>query len=158
MRRATNLESRLSEWAKEHPWAPRMVRTQKIDDVAGLSYGPSPLASLMKWRGRSPFGFSATPVSTATDEVQQAIIALEAQPKGYTPAQVLKIEYTLEDAPREEKRQKLARLGMSMGDVRYSQHLRLAKVHVAAWIRVPFEEPMTDEARADFLAYIEGVD
>jgi hypothetical protein len=114
---------------------------------------------MMKWHGRAPMfqGFEAT--LTAADEVHQAVLALAAQDKGYEPSIVLRYEYGMHRSPREVKRQELARdFGLQMGDVRYCQHLRIGKIHVAGWLRIPFSEPMDDGERIDFLAYLEGVD
>jgi hypothetical protein len=143
-----DLETRLIEWGKEYGGG-------KYGSSGG---GSSVLATLMKWHGRAPFGLNSAPAGTASEEVNEAVLALALQEKGFAPSQVIRIEYTLPGQPRESKRQKLAKIGLQMGDVRYCQHLRLAKIHVAGWLRIPFSDPLSDEERADFLAYIEGVD
>jgi hypothetical protein len=148
MRQPRDLEVRLTEWGKEYGGG-------KYGGVLG---GGSVLATMMKWHGRPPFGLNSAPAGTAAEEVNEAVLALALQEKGFAPSQVIRIEYTLPGQPRESKRQKLSKIGLQMGDVRYCQHLRLAKIHVAGWLRIPFSDPLGDDERADFLAYIEGVD
>ena len=161
MRKPRDIEVRLAEWGKHY--ASDLLRSARVPRAAVLgtfsSYGSSPLASLMKWHGRAPAGLGYEQAVTAADEVHQAVVALSTQEKGFEPAMVLRYEYGLPLSPREVKRQELARdYGLQMGDVRYCQHLRLAKIHVAAWLRIPFSEPLSDIERIDFLAYVEGVD
>jgi hypothetical protein len=40
-------------------------------------------------------------------------------------------------------------VGENLGRVRYYQHLRLARVHVAGWLRLPFDEKTEAVAVAD---------
>jgi hypothetical protein len=140
-RRATTaLESRLTEWAREYGGS-------RYDDNGWQ--GMSPLALLMKYHGRPPQGLNPRRIETngPSDEVELAVRALEAQDKGRVPACVLRCEYFASAHPREVKLQRLSRIGVPLRSVGYSQQLRIAKVHVAGWLRVPFDGPQTDDER-----------
>jgi hypothetical protein len=130
-RRATRLEDRLTEWGREYGGS------RYVDLTGG---GNSPLASLMKWHGRPPDFLGCTTENTAAEEVQDAYEALARQTGGWTPAQVLRLEYTLPGQPVDSKLQKLRAMGENVSRVRYYEHLRMARVHVAAWIKLPFSE------------------
>jgi hypothetical protein len=140
MSRDSSLEARLNEWAMEY---------------AGSRYedngwpGISPMAQLMKYHGRPPQGLNPRRIETngPADHVELAVRALEAQDKGRVPACVLRCEYFAASQPREAKISRLNRVGIQLRTVGYSQQLRLAKIHVAAWIKVPFDEPMDDDER-----------
>jgi hypothetical protein len=140
MRRASDLEQRLVEWGREYGGS-------KYED-AGWQ-GISPLAVMMKWHGRPPSGLGYQPTTTAADEVQAAIEALAAQPQGWVPACVIRCEYLTPGQPIESKLGRLRRVGENLGRVRYYQHLRLARVHVAGWLRLPFDEKTEAVAVAD---------
>lgn len=128
-RRGQELEERLVEWGREYGGG----------RYEALGAGNSPLASMIKWHGRPPQGLSYDVGDTAkADEVQHAVEALAAQQKGFVPSLVIRCEYLLPGQPNESKLQRLRRLGHSMIRVRYYQHLRLAQVHVAGWLRIPF--------------------
>lgn len=139
MARATTLEARLSEWAKEYGGS-------RYEDSGWP--GISPLAALMKYHGRPPQGLNPRRIETngPADQVELAVRALEHQERGFVAACVLRCEYFLADVPRDAKLSRLSRAGSRMDTSRYSQHLRLAKIHVAAWLRVPFDEPVDPEA------------
>lgn len=147
MRRATTLEARLTEWGKEY---------------GGSRYenhgwqGISPIATLMKYHGRAPQGLNPARVELngCADEVEQAVRVLQAQEKGYVPACVLRCEYMATSQPREEKLRRVRRLGGAIDNSRYSQHLRIAKIHVAAWLRLPFDEPLDDQERTAMMEYL----
>ena len=130
-RRATTLEARLVEWGREYGGG-------KYETYVGL--GNSPLASMMKWHGRPPSGLGFASNNLAADEVQDAIDALEAQSNGWTPAQVIRCEYLTPGKPVESKLQALRAIGENVGRARYYEYLRLARVHVAAWLRIPFDD------------------
>jgi hypothetical protein len=130
-RRATTLEARLTEWGKEYGGG-------KYETYVGL--GNSPLASLMKWHGRPPTGLGFVSENSAADEVQSAIDALAEQPRGWLSAQVIRCEYLTPGQPVESKLRRLRAVGENVSRVRYYEHLRLARVHVAAWLRIPFDE------------------
>lgn len=149
MRRARDLEQRLTEWAKEYGGG-RYGLDAQIESgvVVGASYGDSPLASMIKWRGRPPQGLGYSPTSTAADEVQEAYEALCKQEQGWMPAQVLRCEYCLPGQPIESKLQKLAKLGGPTSNIRYCQMLRLARIHIAGWLRIPFSESRAEEDAA----------
>jgi hypothetical protein len=149
MRRSTTLESRLNEWAKEY-------REGKREHLGGSS--GSWLASLIRWEGRAPSGLGHQPERTAADEVHEAVAALECQPTGYGPAMVLRAEYLNPDQPRMEKIRRLRRLGVAVDTTRFSQLLRLAKIHVAGWLHIPFNEPLTDHERVQMLEAIVELD
>lgn len=131
MRRASDLEARLVEWGKEYGGG-RYEHT-------GWQ-GASPLAMLMKWHGRPPDGLGYVPTVTAADEVQAAVNALMAQEQGWLPAEVLRCEYWLPGQPVDSKLQKLRKIGDNVSRVRYYQHLRIARVHVAGWLKLSFSE------------------
>lgn len=144
-RRATRLEDRLTEWGREYGGGRYGITGPIIDGIVGVSYGNSPLASMMKWHGRPPDFLGGAPESTSADEVQDAYEALGKQTGGWTPAQVLRLEYTLPGQPIESKLKRLRAMGENVSRVRYYQHLRIARVHVAAWIRLPFSEMAAPE-------------
>lgn len=131
MRRASDLEARLVEWGKEYGGS-------RYEDTGWQE--ASPLAMLMKWHGRPPDGLGYVPTVTAADEVQAAVLALADQDQGWVPSQVLRAEYWLPGQPVESKLQKLRRVGENLGRVRYYQHLRIARVHVAGWLKLPFSD------------------
>jgi len=135
-RRATRLEDRLTEWAREYGGG-------KYESYIGL--GNSPLASLMKWHGRPPTGLGFASDNLAADEVQDAIDALARQAKGWLPAGVIRCEYLTPGQPMESKLQRLRAIGENVSRVRYYEHLRMARVHVAAWLRIPFDSEESDE-------------
>lgn len=130
-RRASDLEARLVEWGKEYGGG-------KYENTGWQ--GNSPMASLMKWHGRPPSGLGHVSACTAADEVDEAVRALAAQPEGRLPAIVVTLEYWLPGQPVESKQQKLRNLGDEVGRVRYYQHLRIARVHIAGWLRLPFSD------------------
>lgn len=130
MRRSRDLEARLEEWGKEYGGG-------KYGSTGG---GQSWLASLIHWHGRAPQGMGQVPLNTAADEVQEAIEALERQKTGFVPACVIRCEYLTPGKPIDEKLVHLRRMGENLGRVGYYQHLRIARVHVAAWLKLPFEE------------------
>ena len=135
MARATTLEARLAEWGKEYGGS-------RYDDTGW--HGVSPLAVLMKYHGRPPQGLNPRRIETnaPADEVERAVRALEGQDQGIVSACVLRCEYCLPGQPRESKLGRMRKAGARMDTSRYSQHLRIAKVHVAAWLRLPFDEPV----------------
>ncbi|MET0332567.1 MAG: hypothetical protein ABW154_14175 [Dyella sp.] len=145
MNRTTDLESRLMDWAKEygggryenHGW-----------------HGISPLAQLMKYHGRPPDGLNPARVVTdaAADEVNKAVVMLEAQKGGDAPAAVLRCEYFSGDVARDVRLQRLRQIGHRMETTRYSHHLRIAKIHVAAWLHISFSDHLDV---ADSIAMLE---
>lgn len=148
MRRSTKLEDRLTEWAREYGGG-------KYEQSGSSG---SWLSSLIKWHGLAPSGLGYEASHTAGDEVHEAVEALAKQPHGYAPAMVLRAEYLTPGQPRVEKIQRLRRVGVQVDTTRFSQHLRLAKVHVAGWLRIPFEEPLTDHERIGMLETIVALD
>lgn len=134
-RRASDLEARLVEWGKEYGGG-------KYENTGWQ--GKSPLASMIKWHGRPPSGLGHVSSCTAADEVDEAVRALAVQQDGRLPAIVVTLEYWLPGQPVESKQQKLRSLGDEVGRVRYYQHLRTARIHIAGWLRLPFSEPATD--------------
>lgn len=130
-RRAADLEARLVEWGKDYGGG-------KYDDIGWQ--GKSPLASMMKWHGRPPDGLGFESNFSAADEVDAAIRALAMQPEGRLPAIVATLEYWLPGQPVESKQQRLRKLGDNVGRVRYYQHLRIARIHVAGWLHIAFSE------------------
>ena len=147
-RRATTLEARLTEWAREYGGG-------KYERHVG--YGDSPLASLMKWHGRPPTGLGFVSDNMAADEVQHAIDALSKQPRGWLPACVIRCEYLTPGQPMESKLQRLRRIGQNVSRVRYYEHLRLARVHVAGWLRIPFDGPAAEDDLAEVLVSVQNI-
>lgn len=140
MGRSTTLESRLSDWANEYGG-------RSHDDIGWP--GISPMAVIMKYHGRPPQGLNPRRIETngPGDEVERAVRALQAQERGWTAACVIRCEYFHPDLEKQRKLSSLRAIGVHVREVGYSQHLRIAKVHVAAWIRVPFDEPVSEEDR-----------
>lgn len=130
MRRNRELEDRLEEWGREYGGG----RYERLEGANSW------LASMIKWHGRAPQGLNQVLLNTAADEVQEAVEALERQRTGYVPACVIRCEYLTPGKPVEEKLYRLRRMGENVGRVGYYQHLRIARVHVAAWLRIPYEE------------------
>lgn len=140
MRRSSTLESRLTDWARE-------FRGGRYENVGWQ--GVSPLGVAMKYHGPAPQGLNPRRIETNTpaDEVEAAIKALARQAGGALPAMVLRCEYLATHQPRIEKLRRLRKIGANMDTTRYSQLLRLAKVHIAGWLRIDFDEPLErDEA------------
>jgi len=141
-RRATTLENRLVEWGKEYGGGKYGIKaTIENGMVMGASYGDSPLASMMKWHGRPPDGLGYQSSCTAADEVDEAVRALASQPMGLLPSIIITLEYWLPGQSIESKQARLRKRGDNVGRVRYYQHLRLAKIHIAGWLHIPFSEP-----------------
>jgi hypothetical protein len=133
-RRNRDLENRLEEWGREYGGG-------KYEDIGALK---SWLGSMVKWGGRAPTGLGQVPLNTAADDVQEAIDALAKQSHGELPALVIRCEYLTPGQPIYSKLGRLRRIGHNVGNVRYYQHLRLARIHVAAWLRIPYAD--TEEA------------
>jgi len=129
-RRNRDLENRLEEWGREYGGG-------KYEDIGALK---SWLGSMVKWGGRAPTGLGQVPLNTAADEVQEAIDALAKQAHGKLPALVIRCEYLTPGQPIYSKLQRLRRVGESIQRVGYYQHLRIARVHVAAWLRISYDE------------------
>jgi hypothetical protein len=131
MRKSSDLEFRLAEWAKEY-------RGGKYDHIGWPS--KSTLHAAMVFQGPPPriAITRGVPITTAGDEVQDAVKALELQPVGERPAAVLRCEYFDPGAAIEHRLQKMRRIGMGCSRADYYQSLRVAKVHVAAWLRIRF--------------------
>jgi hypothetical protein len=153
MRRSNDLEGRLTEWAGEYGG-------QRYENTGWQ--GVSQLAGIIKYHGRAPQGLNPSRVVTngAADEVESAVRALASQKSGVVPAAVLRCEYYARDAARAVRIQRLGAIGHSMGgnakskEARYCQHLRTAKIHVAGWLRLPFDELLPDDEAIDMLDYI----
>lgn len=112
------------------------------------------MAVIMKYHGRPPQGLNPRRIETngPADEVERAVRALQGQDRGWAPACVIRCEYFEEHLEKHKKLSSLRAIGVDVREVGYSQYLRIAKVHVAAWIRVPFDEPVKE---ADRLALAE---
>lgn len=141
MRRNQDLESRLIAWAHEYGGGryenigyPKENVLQRVIDHKGF----------MPDSG----GFKKPPMRTQADDVQEAVSALERQEKGWGPSLALRCEYFNARQPIEEKLRAMSRLGVSASRVRYYQLLRLGKVHVAAWLHLPFSDER-DEAEQE---------
>jgi len=136
------LEDRLKEWGKEYGGGKYGIKAVIEDGVVMCaSYGDSPLASMMLWHGRPPDGLGYHPSCSAADQVDEAVRALALQPAGLLPSIVVTLEYWLPGQSIESKQARLRKRGDNVGRVRYYQHLRLAKIHIAGWLHIPFSEP-----------------
>lgn len=131
MRRSRDLENRLEEWGREYGGG----KYGKLNEG-----GQSWLASLIHWHGRAPQGIGQVVLNTAADEVQQAVEALELQVNGFVPASVIRCEYLTPGKPVEAKLESLRRDGNNLGRVGYYDQLRIARRHVAEWLKLPFED------------------
>jgi hypothetical protein len=141
-RRATMLDDRLTEWGREYGGGKYGIKaTIENGVVTGASYGDSPLASMMKWHGRPPDGLGYHSSCSAADEVDEAVRALALQPAGLLPSVIVTLEYWLPGQSIESKQARLRKGGDNVGRVRYYQHLRVAKIHIAGWLHIPFSEP-----------------
>ena len=130
MKRENKLEKRLKEWVSEYGGG------KHVKFAPGTSW----LWSMIRWGGRAPSGLGQPEgTRTAADEVQEAVESLQRQAGGWIPACVLRAEY-FSTANRYVKLQRLARIGMRMDESRYSRNLRIAKVHIAAWLKIPFDD------------------
>jgi hypothetical protein len=138
MRRNNDLESRLVEWGQE--WGGGRY------DNNGWQ-GISNIYQLTKYHGRPPQGLmpSRQGNRTQADDVQDAVMALQAQPSGFRPAMVIRAEYQDQGQPFESKRQVLRKIGQSMGRSDYYKSLKIARVHVAAWLHIQFDPLPCDE-------------
>lgn len=137
---ATNkeLERRLLEWTGEYSGG----------RYENLGYpSRSWLATAIKYRGRAPEGMSAqvVQIGTPADEVETGVVALERSKDGYKPGRVLRAEYWMTRAPEEQKLQALRAMGLPMSREGFYIHLRLAKFHIAAWLRLPISEEASEE-------------
>jgi hypothetical protein len=139
MTRTNELERRLTEWGREYGGG-------KYEDTGWQ--GVSPIVTLMTYHGRAPEGFHHVPSKNRTpaDDVQDSVSALGRQSQGWLPAQVIRIEYCNPGKPIESKLQALKKIGCQTSRVRYYQLLRLARVHVAGWLRMPFSDDVREEA------------
>lgn len=128
-RRASDLEARLTEWGRVYGGG-----------RYGLDEGmKSPLGSMMKWGGRPPSGLGQEPATPEADEVHAAVRALQRQSEGRLAAAALQEEYFYPGQPVDTKLRRLSRDTRSeVSRVRYYQLLRLARIHVAGWLRIPF--------------------
>lgn len=136
MRKNRDLEARLEEWGREYGGG-------RYETLGSLG---SPLASMVKWKGRPPSGLVQSGNMpkrwlSPADHVQLAVEALEAQSHGWLPVQCLRCEYLTPGQPIESKLHRLQRAGNKMHRDRYFQHLRTARQHVASWLHMPYEEP-----------------
>lgn len=147
MARVNDLEARLNDWYREYAGG-------KYENIGWQ--GVSPLEVMMKYQGRAPQGLNPRrmEINSPADEVEAAVRALECQVGGRVPAAVLRCEYFATSQPRAVKISRLAKVGGRMNTIRFSQHLRVAKIHVAGWLRIPFSEPLTEEEAFAMLEYV----
>jgi hypothetical protein len=136
MRRRTELEDRLREWAEEYRYT--------APDNHGWQ-GKSPTAVIAKWGGRPPEGLGQETPCSAADEVERAVMALEKTKDGYRAARVLRCEYWMVNAAEAHKLQRLRAMGCSMSRTTYYDELWVARIHVAAWLRIA-ASPVVDMA------------
>ena len=124
------LERRLQEWAGEYAGG-------RFEDIGWP--GISQIATMMKYHGRAPDGLSVevVAVNTPADDVEAAVAELEKTRDGLKPGKVLRCEYWMTRAPEEQKLQVLRKSGLPMSRQGYYGYLKLARFHVAAWLRIP---------------------
>lgn len=129
MRRSQELEIRLKEWADEYP-------NSRYENIGYPS--KSSIHTLMTFHGPAPTGLNPRGLKdkTPADEVEEAVRSLEKQRDGFRAAQVLRLEYRSNDMDMEEKLRKLRRIGLGMSRARFYDELWVARVHVAAWLRI----------------------
>jgi len=144
MSRSQQLEDRLKEWAEKYGGS-------KYENVGWQ--GISPIANLMKYHGRPPQGLNPGRVETngAADEVEGAVRALQVQKGGEVLAAVLRCHYFAHGVDRPGQLRRLAKVGHRMATSRFSHHLRAARIHVAAWLHIPFDEPLEDAEAIEML-------
>lgn len=139
MRRTDDLECRLAEWGREYGGG-------KYDDTGWQ--GVSNIYPLTKYHGRPPQGLMPARKGSRTraDDVQDAVMALQEQPNGFRPAMVIRAEYLEPGKPFLSKQQGLKKIGQGMGRSDYYKSLKIARVHVAAWLHIRFDPLEEDEA------------
>jgi hypothetical protein len=145
MRRTSNLEERLVEWGKEY-------RSSGYEDIGYPSH--SSLATLMTYHGPAPQGLNPRriEINLPADDVEKAVRELQRQKSGWVMACVLRAEY-FEERSRHGRLKSLRAIGLPMRTERYSEHLRRAKIYVAAWLHIPFDEPLCDNDAVGMLEY-----
>lgn len=139
MRRSNELETRLAEWGREYGGS-------QYEDNGWQ--GVSNIYPMTKYHGRPPQGLVPPRKGTRTraDDVQDAVTALMEQPNGFRPAMVIRSEYLEPGKPFLSKQQGLRKIGQSMGRSDYYKCLKIARVHVAAWLHIRFDPLPEDEA------------
>lgn len=140
MRHTDELEIRLRDWGTEFGGG-------KYENTGWQ--GASPLASAIIYQGPAPQGLApvTTKDRTPAYEVFEAVRALKRQSHGYGPACTLEAHYLTPGAPFESKCQRLAKIGVQItSKVRYSQLLRIGRLHVASWLRISYSEDQVDAA------------
>lgn len=140
MRHTDELELRLRDWGTEFGGG-------KYENIGWQ--GLSPLASAILYRGPAPQGLApiTTKDRTPACDVFEAVRALKRQAHGYGAACTLEAHYLTPGSPFERKCQKLAEIGVLVtSKVRYSQLLRVGRMHVASWLRIPYSDDQYDAA------------
>jgi len=147
MSRSRDLEARLMDWGREYGGS-------QYDNIGWQ--GVSPILTLMTYHGKAPQGLNPARIETngPADEVEAAVRALELQKSGRVLACVLRCEYYVRDIERRDRLSRLSRIGHRMETSRYSHHLRSAKIHVAGWLRIPFDEPLDDAGSLAMLEHL----
>lgn len=127
------LEARLLDWAHEYAGG-------KYEHNGWSSRNW--LANMMEYGGRAPDGLRGNVVSIGTpaDDVEEAVKALESIDGGFKPGRVLRAEYWMAHSAEESRLQHLRAIGLPMSRAGYYMHLKTAKVHVAAWLRIGFDK------------------
>lgn len=72
-------------------------------------------------------------------------MSLQKQMDGFRPAMILRCEYFMADAAEAHKLQRLKAVGLRMSRTTFYDELWVARIHVAAWMRIPasVELPLT---------------
>ena len=130
MRRSVELEQRLTEWADEY-------RGSRYENLGYPSR--SWLQNAIVYHGPAPQGLNprGNGEHTPADDVEEAVQALEKQQGGNRAGTVLRAEYWMIRAPEEEKLRALRQIGLQMSRATFYDELWVARVHVAAWLRIP---------------------
>lgn len=130
MRRSQELEIRLREWAEEYP-------NSRYESLGYPS--KSSVHTMMIYKGPAPAGLNPRGLKdkTPADEVEEAVCSLEKQRDGFRAAQVLRLEYRSGDMDVSDKLRRLKRIGIGMSRALFYDELWVARVHVAAWLRIP---------------------
>ena len=138
MRRSAELERRLTEWADAY----RGTRYENLDYPSR-----SWLHNAIVYHGPAPQGLNPRGVSerTPADEVEEAVMSLEKH-VNRRAGHVLRAEYWMVSADEKAKLAALAQLGLKMGRVTYYDQLWIARVHVAAWLRIPASVELPKDA------------
>lgn len=126
----TELDRRLTEWAKEYGGR----------DHGNGWPGRNFLATLIEHRGFVPNsrGYIPVPVATQADDVEKAVVCME-RISLFKPGRVVRCEYFMLRAPFESKIQNLRAIGLPMSRAGYYMYLAQAKAFLLGALTQPKE-------------------